>query len=78
MPMFDRLFEPLSVGGITLKNRLVMTPMSSHMSFEGHTATARMARYYATRATGGFGLIETGYMSISQQASRGPHSAPSA
>ena len=70
--MFDKLFEPLNVGSITLKNRLVMTPMSSHMSFENHTATARMARYYATRAAGGFGLIETGYMSISRQGLAGP------
>lgn len=70
--MFDRLFEPLSVGGITLKNRLVMTPMSSHLSFENHTATPRMARYYAARAAGGFGLIETGYMAISQQGLAGP------
>ena len=70
--MFDKLFEPLEVGGITLKNRLVMTPMSSHMSFENHTATERMARYYATRAAGGFGLIETGYMAISRQGLAGP------
>ena len=65
--MFEKLFEPLQIGTITLKNRLVMTPMSSHMSFENHTATERMARYYAARAKGGFGLIETGYMAISRQ-----------
>lgn len=65
--MFDRLFAPLQVGSITLKNRLVVTPMSSHMAVKNHTATARMARYYATRAAGGFGLIETGYISISKQ-----------
>ena len=70
--MFDELFEPLQVGSITLKNRLVMTPMSSHMSFVNHTATERMARYYAARAAGGFGLIETGYMAISQQGLAGP------
>ena len=70
--MFDTLFEPIRVGSITLKNRLVMTPMSSHMSFDNHTATERMARYYATRAAGGFGLIETGYMAISQQGLAGP------
>lgn len=70
--MFDMLFGPLEVGNITLKNRLVMTPMSSHLSFENHTATERMARYYATRAAGGFGLIETGYMAISRQGLAGP------
>ncbi len=70
--MFDELFQPLHVGSITLKNRLVMTPMSSHLSFENHTATQRMARYYAARAAGGFGLIETGYMAISQQGLAGP------
>lgn len=70
--MFDKLFEPLQVGSITFKNRFVMTPMSSHMSFANHTATERMARYYAARAAGGFGLIETGYMAISQQGLAGP------
>lgn len=65
--MFDTLFNHLQVGSITLKNRLVVTPMSSHLAFEGHEATERMAQYYAARAKGGFGLIETGYMSISQQ-----------
>ena len=70
--MFETLFEPLQVGPITLKNRLVMTPMSSHLSFENHTATERMARYYAARAAGGFGLIETGYMAISRQGLAGP------
>lgn len=62
--MFDELFQPLQVGSITLKNRLVMTPMSSKLTDGAHHATPRAAAYYAARAAGGFGLVETGYLSV--------------
>lgn len=51
----SRLFEPVSVGKLTLPNRLVMSPMTrSRATPEGH-ATALMADYYTQRA--GAGLI---------------------
>lgn len=71
--MYDQLFEPLAVGSIVLKNRLVMTPMSSELTDTHHRATERTAAYYAARAVGGFGLIETGYLSIMPNSIAGPH-----
>lgn len=70
--MFDKLFQPLQVGTITLKNRLVMTPMSSKLVDESHRATERTAAYYAARAAGGFGLVETGYLSVMENSLSGP------
>lgn len=51
----SRLFEPVTVGKLTLPNRLVMSPMTrNRATAEGH-ATPLMADYYSQRA--GAGLI---------------------
>lgn len=50
------LFQPLSLGGLTLPNRIVMPPMTrSRASQPGDVPNALMAEYYAQRA--GAGLI---------------------
>jgi 2,4-dienoyl-CoA reductase (NADPH2) len=58
---FAHLAQPIRVGGITLRNRLVMGSM--HTGLEGHQtepAFDQLARFYAARARGGAGLIVTG------------------
>lgn len=58
-PHYPLLFEPLQVGGTTLKNRLVMGSM--HTGLEDRLwDTDKLAAYYAERARGGVGLIITG------------------
>jgi 2,4-dienoyl-CoA reductase-like NADH-dependent reductase (Old Yellow Enzyme family) len=54
----DKLFEGVRVGGIRLKNRVVMSPMTRTMSPGGVPGTENAA-YYARRAKGGVGLIIT-------------------
>lgn len=49
-------FESITVGGLALRNRIVMSPMTRSRAF-GTLATADMATYYAQRA--GAGLIIT-------------------
>ncbi len=49
-------FDPVTVGGLRLRNRIVMAPMTRSRA-AGTLATAEMARYYAQRA--GAGLIIT-------------------
>ncbi|MEE1931496.1 alkene reductase [Streptomyces sp. TRM 70351] len=49
------LFEPVTLGKITLSNRLVMAPMSRNRATADGEATELMATYYAQRA--GAGLI---------------------
>ncbi|GAC69080.1 NADPH-dependent 2,4-dienoyl-CoA reductase [Gordonia soli] len=58
-PHYPRLFEPLELGGTTLKNRLVMGSM--HTGLEDRLwDTDKLAAYYAERAKGGVALIITG------------------
>ncbi|GAA4660857.1 NADPH-dependent 2,4-dienoyl-CoA reductase [Gordonia humi] len=62
---YPRLFEPLRIGGTTLKNRLVMGSM--HTGLEDRLwDTPKLAAYYAERARGGVGLIITGGFSPSR------------
>ncbi len=55
--MMKRLFEPVLLGPVLLKNRLVMTAMSTGFAGPRGQVTERLIEYYATRATGGVGLI---------------------
>ena len=54
----DILFEPLTVKGVTLPNRIVMAPMTRRKS-PGNVPGADVAAYYRRRAEGGVGLIIT-------------------
>jgi 2,4-dienoyl-CoA reductase-like NADH-dependent reductase (Old Yellow Enzyme family) len=55
---FDRLFRPAAFGPATLRNRLVMAPMTREFS-PGGVPGADVADYYRRRAAGGVGLIVT-------------------
>ncbi|MEO3977574.1 alkene reductase [Streptomyces sp. CAU 1734] len=55
--MSDKLFEPVTLGKLTLSNRMVMAPMTRNRATPDGRATALMATYYGQRA--GAGLIIT-------------------
>ena len=59
-----KLFEPIRIGSLVLKNRLVMAPMATNYAEENGEVTERMKNYYVERARGGVGLIimESGYV----------------
>lgn len=50
------LFDPLTLGPVTLRNRVVMSPMSQNSSVDG-AATPWHLVHYGSRAVGGCGLI---------------------
>jgi N-ethylmaleimide reductase len=52
------LFEPLSLGRLTLPNRVLMAPMTRCRAGEGNVPTALMATYYAQRASAGLIISE--------------------
>ncbi|UGQ48270.1 alkene reductase [Massilia endophytica] len=53
------LFDPLTVGAITLKNRVVMAPLTRSRAIgKGRVPNALMAEYYAQRASAGLILSE--------------------
>lgn len=55
--MTNRLFEHVRLGPLLLKNRLVMTAMSTRFAGPKGQVTERLNEYYATRAMGGVGLV---------------------
>lgn len=58
MPDISAIFEPMTLGALTLRNRVVMAPMTREQARDGK-ATSAMAAYYRRRAAGGVGLIIT-------------------
>jgi 2,4-dienoyl-CoA reductase (NADPH2) len=59
LPLYPNLLQPLELGFITLKNRVLMGSMHTGLE-EEKDGFNRMAAYYAARAAGGVGLIVTG------------------
>lgn len=52
------LFEPLQLGELTLKNRVLMAPLTRCRASEGRVPNALMAEYYRQRASAGLILSE--------------------
>jgi len=57
-----KLFEPITIRGMTLKNRIVMPAMQVNVGFRSQRAQA----YYAGRVWGGAGTIIVGATSVDQ------------
>ncbi len=53
------LFSPLTLRGVTLRNRVVMSPMCMYSAADDGLATDWHLAHYVSRATGGVGLILT-------------------
>lgn len=56
--MTTKLFEPATLGPLTLRNRVVMAPMTRCRADTDHVPTDLMATYYAQRATAGLIITE--------------------
>jgi len=56
---FEHLFSPLTLNGMTLKNRAVMPPMATGYGNADSTVSERLLAYLERRAQGGTGLIIT-------------------
>ncbi len=52
-----KLFEPIALGTMNLRNRLVMSPMITNFATKEGYVTDRSKDYYEARAKGGVGLI---------------------
>ena len=61
--MFEKTFQELKIGPVTVRNRLYMCPMGSSQAEQvpgdigTYLPSERQVYYYAERAKGGFGLI---------------------
>lgn len=57
--MYDHLLSPISIGPMTLRNRMVMAPMGVEIVDDDGMANEGIIAYYEERARGGVGLIVT-------------------
>ena len=65
MTAYPHLFTPLSIGTMTVKNRLLMSAMSINFGVDdnGHV-TDQLTQYFIARASGGTGMMLVGGMAI--------------
>jgi 2,4-dienoyl-CoA reductase-like NADH-dependent reductase (Old Yellow Enzyme family) len=61
--MFDKLFSPLCIGNVEIKNRIQITPHEQQY-LENGLPTETMIHYYIERAKGGAGLLEVSQIYI--------------
>lgn len=59
MIAYDRLFEPVRIGTMEVKNRFVMAPMVTNYCEQDGSVNDRLVAYHRARARGGVGLIIT-------------------
>lgn len=71
---FKALFQPLDLGFIQLKNRLLMGSMHTGLE-EDKNSLNRLAQFYRERALGGVGLITTGGFAPDRAGRLAPFSA---
>jgi 2,4-dienoyl-CoA reductase-like NADH-dependent reductase (Old Yellow Enzyme family)/thioredoxin reductase len=57
MTSFKHLFTPLKIGGLELRNRIVMLPMTTGYCEADETVDDRFINFFAERAKGGAGFI---------------------
>lgn len=57
MNQYKNLFESIEINGLTLENRLVMTPMGTNFGEQNGEMSFLHMDYYERRAQGGYGLL---------------------
>ncbi|GJQ24885.1 MAG: FAD-dependent oxidoreductase [Planctomycetia bacterium] len=57
MNAFPKLFSPFKIGSLDVKNRMVMSPMETHLCTKEGFVTEEIIAYYKERALGGVGYI---------------------
>lgn len=57
MKAFEKLFSPIKIGSMEIKNRIAMAPMTTNWSPADGTVPDQMIDYLEARAKGGVGLI---------------------
>lgn len=55
----QKVFEPITIGKLTLKNRLVVSAMLTNLANANGSATEAYIAYHEAKAKGGWGLIIT-------------------
>lgn len=61
MNAFPKLFSPFKIGSLDVKNRMVMSPMETHLCTKEGFVTEEIIAYYKERALGGVGYYPGKY-----------------
>lgn len=70
---YEHLFQPIQIGTIEVKNRVVMAPMCTHYAAPDGSVPEHLIAYFEERAKGGAGLILPGFTFIDDKLSRASH-----
>lgn len=62
--MYEKLFEPIKIGTMELKNRLVVPAMSTLTATPEGACTEQFIAYHERKAQGGWGLVITEYYGV--------------
>jgi 2,4-dienoyl-CoA reductase (NADPH2) len=71
---FERLFSPIHIGTLELRNRIVMSPMTTDYATDDQLPSPRLLAYLEERARGGVGLITLEACSIERRQREVVHS----
>jgi 2,4-dienoyl-CoA reductase-like NADH-dependent reductase (Old Yellow Enzyme family)/thioredoxin reductase len=61
---YAHLLSPGRIGSLTLRNRILLTPMGTNLEAEDGTPGERITRFYEARAGGGVGMIIVGVTGV--------------
>lgn len=61
---YPKLLSPITLGDLTLRNRVVMAPLTRGRAGEGYTANSVMGTYYKQRASAGLVISEGTHTSL--------------
>ena len=72
--MFEPLFEPITIGNMELKNRLIVPPMVTNFCTDG-ICTEKYIRHMVDKAKGGWSLLTMGQCVVSKEGKGHPNQA---
>lgn len=67
-----KVFEPGKIGSLEIKNRLVVSAMSSHLGNDDGTPNEAVNAYLVAKVKGGWGLVFTEDLGVTQDAGSDP------
>jgi 2,4-dienoyl-CoA reductase-like NADH-dependent reductase (Old Yellow Enzyme family)/thioredoxin reductase len=67
MSTLEKLFQPISIAGLGLRNRIIMAPMGTLFANPDGSVSERLRRYYAERAAGGVALVIVEVTAVSRE-----------
>lgn len=63
----SKLFSPINIGPLTIKNRFMMAPMENGLAAAGGIVNDRIIRFFEERAQNDVGIIITGSVGVSPE-----------